>query len=257
MVWVAATGRLERMSALALLTGLTVVIASGCGATKMAASTGGHGASSTRSGGAIAARAAGIDPVLVNSFAILRRPVRPEDQLLPTFLISRARRLPHPGLSTTRLRGIGRLPALARAAAIPGTKLEEWLEPGRHGYCVWTAERTTSGTFVTGASGLSAGPRPRSQPGCRQRRRRRIARSGSDDRTRRSRRPHSRKRDRPRSREFDRARRAQWADNPAKDCRGVLRHAVLSGRPTLRGDRRTALSNQRPVGTSRPRCSRF
>lgn len=145
------------MGALALLTGLMVVIASGCGATKMAASTGGHGASTARSGGAIAARAAGIDPMLINSFAILRRPVQPEDQLPPTFLTASARRLQHPGLSTTRLRGMGLLPALARGASIPGTKLEEWLEPGRHGYCVWTAERTTSGTFVTGGFGSVCG----------------------------------------------------------------------------------------------------
>jgi hypothetical protein len=50
------------------------------------------------------------------------------------------------------------VPALARRATIPGTQLEEWIEPGQHGYCVWVAERTTTGAAITGGFGASCMP---------------------------------------------------------------------------------------------------
>lgn len=100
-----------------------------------------------------------VAPALVHNYRILRRPVRRDDALptdytrLGTLFGTRASRHgPQLGL----------VPSLARRAVIPGTQLEMWIVPGRHGYCIFIAGRARSGRPVTGGFGGSCGPVPQS-----------------------------------------------------------------------------------------------
>lgn len=127
---------------------VVVVALALAGAGALGLSTGSTGGSS-RAAAAISTSDAGIDPVLVRNYRILRRPVQRGDSL-PADYAS--------GMIPRRLgreARLGLLPALARRAVIPGSRLEMWLEPGRHGACTWIAERAPSGAAITGGFGSS------------------------------------------------------------------------------------------------------
>ena len=122
--------------------------------------TGGSNASRVVSG---VGGSSGIDPVLLENFRILRRPVQAADHL-PAVFVRSAERMAAvarmtvsgsrgPGMLAARRANLGLLPSLTRRTTLPGTRLERWLEPGRRGFCVWTAERGPSGAPITGGFG--------------------------------------------------------------------------------------------------------
>lgn len=108
---------------------------------------------------------AGIDPTLLRNYRILRRPVAPGDQL-PSSVLARQQQLAAiargahgpQSLAARSQASLGLSPSLARRAVIPGTKLEAWLEPGRHGFCVLLAEVTVGGPPNDGGFGDGCGP---------------------------------------------------------------------------------------------------
>jgi hypothetical protein len=99
---------------------------------------------------------AGIDPSLVGDYSLLRRPLEASDRLPPVVVADQERLSPAVG----RQARLGLLPALARRVTIPGTRLEAWLEPGRHGFCLSFAEVVPAGAARTGGFGDGCGPPP-------------------------------------------------------------------------------------------------
>jgi hypothetical protein len=79
----------------------------------------------------------GIHHALINSFKLLRRPVRSSDRL-PAGLAQIA--TPTAPLNgDSRRSSFGLTPGLAREVTLPGTGFRAWLIPGRRGLC-WDAE---------------------------------------------------------------------------------------------------------------------
>jgi hypothetical protein len=94
-----------------------------------------------------------VSPILWRGFPILHRPWTAPDQLPGPFLPD----------AVHSPRRYGLAPYIARHVNIPGTRLEEWIEPGRSGYCRFVAERLPTGKVQTGGFGgdcvpVSAGP---------------------------------------------------------------------------------------------------
>lgn len=123
----------------------TALVTSGCGAAKHPT---------------VAVDESGIDPSLVTDFGLLKRPLEATDRL-PAAVI-RSQQQPVTSPAGRREARLGLLPALARRVSIPGTRLEAWLEPGRHGFCLPLAAVGPGGTAQTGGFGDSCGPPPTS-----------------------------------------------------------------------------------------------
>jgi hypothetical protein len=150
MCWSAhIKARARRAVGPALAAGIAVIL-SGCGG---AGTPGSKPSSGAGSGGPGAVRPAGVDPVLLSNFRILRRAAQAEDRLPPEL-----QRLAAQPRQAARLATLGLLPALARRAVVPGTRLEQWLEPGRNGFCLRVAERNPSGSANFGGFGSQCGP---------------------------------------------------------------------------------------------------
>jgi hypothetical protein len=136
--------RPARQSAAASLLAVLALVASGCG-----------GAAKHP---AVAARDSAIDPSLVTDFGLLKRPLEASDRL-PAAVLLEQHRLAG-SLAAPRIAQLGLLPSLARRVSIPGTRLEAWLEPGRHGYCLTFAGVGAGGAAEPGGFGEGCAPPP-------------------------------------------------------------------------------------------------